>query len=418
MAVTFDHAVRACQWSDAVVIRTRVAVAAGHAATALSRRLHLGEGTVIGGRVTMAVQPDALAQSAHGRAIALVSGTNGKSTTTALLAAATSSLGSITNRGGANLPGGLVAVLSSAPPDAPAVLEVDEGWLEKVATAVRPRVVLALNLTRDQLDRVFEVRKLAATWKRAFTHAGHVVANADDPLVAWAARGAPNVTWVAAGQPWRADAVGCPECEGAIAFSGDEWACRTCDFRRPVPDVTLDHDDVVAGHLRLPLGLLLPGRCNRANAAMVLAAARILGVPPDAAVAAMRDVRAVDGRYATVAVGDQRARLLLAKNPAGWLEVLDLLDEQPAPVVVAINSQIADGRDVSWLWDVPFERLAGRPVVASGERWRDLSVRLRYAGVEHTTDAEPFDGVRNLETALVDVAANYTAFRRLRAGTQ
>jgi len=85
---------------------------------------------------------------------------------------------------------------------------------------------------------------------------------------------------------------------------------------------------------------------------------------------------------------------------------------------VAINSQIADGRDVSWLWDVPFERLAGRPVVASGERWRDLSVRLRYAGVEHTTAAEPFDGVRTLETALVDVAANYTAFRRLRAGTQ
>jgi UDP-N-acetylmuramyl tripeptide synthase len=400
-------------------LRTRFAVAAGKTATALSRRLGRGEGTVIGGRVTLAVQPSALATAAAGRSIALVSGTNGKSTTTALLAAATSTLQPVTNRGGANLPGGLVAVLAAAPAGRPAVLEVDEGWMQKVVDDVQPRVVVAMNLTRDQLDRVFEVRKLAATWRRAFARVEHVVANADDPLVAWAAMGAPSPTWVAAGQPWQADSVGCPECEGAITYDAEGWRC-TCGFARPRPDVVIDGDTIVMddGATRVPLSLALPGRCNRANAAMVLAAARILGVDPSVAIGAMRTVRDIDGRYAIIPIGGRRTRLLLAKNPAGWLEVLDLLDEEPRPVVVAINSRIADGRDVSWLWDVPFERLVGRPVIASGERWRDLSVRLRYAGVEHRTAADPVDGVALLGAETVDIAANYTAFRRLRPGAE
>src|SRR4029077_18341247 len=127
----------------------------------------------------------------------------------------------------------------------------------------------------------------------------------------------------------------------------------------------------------------LPGRANRANAAMALATAAVLGADRSVAGRALGSLDEVVGRYAVVDSGGVQARLLLAKNPAGWLEVFDFLRPPPLPVVVVINARIADGRDPSWLWDVPFERLAGRLVVASGERSRDLAVRLRYAGVEH-----------------------------------
>jgi UDP-N-acetylmuramyl tripeptide synthase len=125
----------------------------------------------------------------------------------------------------------------------------------------------------------------------------------------------------------------------------------------------------------------------------------------------MTATTAVDGRYRHAVVGHSDARLLLAKNPAGWVEVFDMLAPAPGPVVVVINARIADGRDPSWLWDVPFERLAGRPVAASGERSRDLAVRLRYAGVEHHRIPDPIAAVRELGPGPVDVAANYTALR-------
>ena len=144
---------------------------------------------------------------------------------------------------------------------------------------------------------------------------------------------------------------------------------------------------------RTDLRLSLPGRANQANAAMALTVAGLFGVEPATAALAMAGVGEVVGRYATVPVGTRNARLLLAKNPAGWLEVFDVLRPAPLPVVVVINARIADGRDPSWLWDVPFERLAGRLVVASGERARDLAVRLRYAGVEHQIEPDPVAAV-------------------------
>ena len=140
------------------------------------------------------------------------------------------------------------------------------------------------------------------------------------------------------------------------------------------------------------LALALPGRANRANAMMAWAAAVRLGAAPGPALTAMATTTEVVGRYRTVRVGDTDARLLLSKNPAGWLEVLDVLAPPPGPVVVAINARIADGRDPSWLWDVPFERLAGRSVVASGERSADLAVRLHYAGGRASADPRPGRG--------------------------
>jgi hypothetical protein len=139
------------------------------------------------------------------------------------------------------------------------------------------------------------------------------------------------------------------------------------------------------------------------------------GVGLDEGLAAMAATATVDGRYRQATVGTSVARLLLAKNPAGWIEVFDMLAPPPRPVVVVINARIADGRDPSWLWDVPFERLAGRPVAASGERSRDLAVRLAYAEVEHRRIPDPIEAIGALGPGPVDVAANYTALRELDA---
>jgi UDP-N-acetylmuramyl tripeptide synthase len=409
--------------------RTQLAARVGGAIGALSRRLGRGTGSVIGGKAMLAIDPNALGQLSRGYRIALVSGTNGKTTTTSLLTAALAAQGPVvSNALGANLPTGITATLAAAPPAAreaarQAVLEVDEAWLGRVATATDPEVVLLLNLSRDQLDRNNEVRRLAASWRSVLEERSaqrktlHVVANADDPLVAWAAAEAASVTWVGAGQRWTADAAGCPNCGGRIQFPaefGGAWVCSDCQLTRPPLDVWLDGDEVVfADGERIDVGLQLPGRCNQANAAMALSAATRFGVGRLDAVVAMRSTTEVAGRYRTVQVGDVAARMLLAKNPAGWLEVFDLLSPSPTPVVVAINAQIADGKDPSWLWDVPFERLRGRMVVATGERSADLAVRLHYADVDHRRQPDLVQAIADAGAPVVDVVANYTSFQAL-----
>ena len=375
---------------------------------------------MIGGRAILAVDPKALARLSSGRPIALVSGTNGKTTTTSLLRAALATRGPVvTNLLGANLPPGLAAALAAGERREPAALEVDEAWLGRVVAATRPTAVALLNLSRDQLDRNNEVRQLAATWRSTLASSpASVVANADDPLVAWAAESAGRVTWVGAGQPWTDDAAGCPNCGGRITFEGAShgWDCAGCGLARPPLDVWLEGDILVRRNgSRAPLRLRLPGRANRANAAMALTVAAQLGVDEAAALPAVRSVAEVVGRYAVMRAGETEARLLLAKNPAGWLEVFDFLRPPPLPVVVAINARIADGRDPSWLWDVPFERLRGRLVVATGERSRDLAVRLRYAEVEHAHEPDLVRALAVPNAPSVDVVANYTSFQQLRA---
>lgn len=425
---------------------------AGRGFGALSRATGRGLGSVVGGHAILAIDPLALERLSVDRQVALVSGTNGKTTTTKLLA---SGIGAsqqgpvVTNLLGANLPTGLAAALAVGAPGAPAVLEVDEAWLPMVAGRVAPAVLVLLNLSRDQLDRNNEVRQVAQRWRNACEQApprAVVVANADDPLVAWAAGAARQVTWVGAGLRWNNDATGCPQCGGQIAFVGaafdgtpvlvpcadaagaplagepeSGWECSSCGFSRPVPEIWLGENAgggcaVLASGARYPLGLHLPGRCNQANAVMALAAVLGLGGDIKAALPAMAAVREVAGRYATIEVGPVRARFLLAKNPAGWAEVFDMLSPAPTPVVVAINARTADGHDPSWLWDVPFELLRGRLVVATGERGLDLAVRLHYAEVEHTVEATVTEGLRAAGADRVDVVANYTAFHQALAG--
>ncbi len=189
-----------------------------------------------------------------------------------------------------------------------------------------------------------------------------------------------------------------------------------CGFRRPVPDAELRGEVLVTADGRhLPVRLVLPGRCNLANAAMAAVAAGLLGV--DEAGGARGDgARSPTSREGSPpwSTGAATVRLLLAKNPAGWAELLDLLEGGSDPVVIGINARVADGHDPSWLWDVAFERLAGRMVVATGERCRDLAVRLRHAGVAHVTVPDDLEALGAAGSSQVEYVGNYTAFQSLR----
>ncbi len=379
----------------------------------VSRLTGRGSGAVIGGRVALAVDKGALPKLTAGRSLYLVSGTNGKTTTTALLAAALSTSGPIVhNTTGANLKTGLVSALAKDLDSPVAVLEVDEAALVQVLAETTATVVVLLNLSRDQLDRYGEVRLAAAKWRTSIGARPeiHVVANCDDPLVVWAAQAAGTVTWVSTGQRWRIDATSCPNCGGRINWHDEVWSC-SCGLARPEPEIEGGGVAVEIGGRSFPVELQLPGRCNAANAAMAMAAARIAGVDPEDALAAMVGIANVAGRYREVNLGPASARLLLAKNPAGWNETLDFLAPAPAGVVVAVNAQGPDGYDTSWLWDVDFERLEGRPVIAAGERALDVAVRLRYAGVPHEVCPDPLLAARQLPPGKVELVANYTAFQ-------
>lgn len=374
----------------------------------LSRRLTRGAGTVMGGRVGLKIDPHLLTHLSAGRRVVLVTGTNGKTTTSAMLRVGWAS--SVTsNETGANMTEGLVAALAASPHDR-VVLETDEGWFAGVVAAAAPEVVVLLNLSRDQLDRANEVRRMAQRWRdclNADAFFGVVVANCSDPLVTYAAQTARYVRWVDVPLSWRGDAASCPHCTRAIVFEVGSWSCP-CGFSKPTDVTARLSSALVINDTSFNLDLALPGTFNDVNAAFALTALAELGVRLPEALVRIRSLTTVQGRYGRRRYGERTLRLLLAKNPAGTTALLESLDEA-ADVWVAINAQLADGRDPSWLYDVPFEQLRGRHVRCLGERRLDIATRLTYAGVSCEVVEDP--AVLRRGEGEVTLVANYTAFR-------
>lgn len=407
--------------------RGRAALAAGAAARWASRVTGRGAGAMIGGLVAMTLDRSILRQLGAGRRSIVVTGTNGKSTTTRMAAAALATMGPVEPRGGrhhtvatnaegANMDAGLVAALAASRDAGLAALEVDEMHVPHVCDAIDPAVIVLLNLSRDQLDRVGEINHIERTLRAGLARHPDavVVANCDDVLMTSAAYDCPNVVWVAAGGGWANDSVSCPRSGEVIVREHAHWFSTGSDFKRPSPQWWFDESNLYGPDgLSLPMRLSLPGTVNRGNAAQAVAAAVALGADPAAAVAAVSRVDEVAGRYRTVPIGDHTARILLAKNPAGWQEALSMVDTGADGVVIAVNGQVPDGEDLSWLWDVNFEHFASVPVVAAGERGTDLAVRLGYAGVPHTLEHDTIKAIGSCPKGHVEVVANYTAFLQL-----
>lgn len=401
----------------AINARGRVALGTGAAARWASRVTGRGAGAMIGGLVSLKLDPSVLRQLGSGRRTVIVTGTNGKSTTTRMTAAALATLGPVaTNAEGANMDAGLVAALAGARNAELAALEVDEMHVPHVADATDPAVIVLLNLSRDQLDRVGEINHIERTLRAGLArHPGAVVvANCDDVLMTSAAYDSPDVVWVAAGGSWANDSVSCPRSGEVIVREQSHWYSTGTDFKRPTPQWSYDDSHVYGPDgLSLPMTLSLPGAINRGNATQAVAAAVALGADPASAVAAVSLVDEVAGRYRTVRVGQHTVRILLAKNPAGWQEALSMVDKHGAGVVIAVNGQVPDGEDLSWLWDVRFEHFGDTAVVAAGERGTDLAVRLGYAGVGHTLVHDTLKAIASCPPGHVEVIANYTAFLQL-----
>jgi UDP-N-acetylmuramyl tripeptide synthase len=406
----------------------------------LSARLGRGRGTVIGGAIATRVDPQTLQRLAAGRTTAMVTATNGKSTTTTMLAAALRTLGPVAhNDGGSNMESGLIVALDGARRAPIATLEVDELYLGPLSSATRPRVLTLMNLARDYLERGVRYKRLIRHWRETFGRIDWpitIVANADDPLVVWSLRPALvggsgpdrdqgrapiSVVWVAGGHRWAGDGLVCRDDLVALQRSADgrDWWCDVCGQRRPAPAWTLD-DGVVRGpgaeegaDVRAAIGM--PGDVNETNALFALVTAVQLGVAPAVAAESFRAVVDVDGRYGRRTLEGREVRLLLSKNPASWQETVQVLEGSDDSMVFDITARgDLNARDTSFVWEAPIERLAGRRAIATGVRAHDIALRLEIAGLDVTAIPDPFDAIRACAAGNVTVATNYPAFLELR----
>ena len=404
-------------------IATRLALLAGRTAASLSRKLGKGRGAQIGGKLAYRIRPRTLQDLGAGRLTVLVSATNGKSTTAALLAAAVRTLGPTAfNATGANMEEGIVVALDENRTAPYAVLETDEAYLGVVVSATRPQVIVLMNLSRDFLERGVRAKKLAQHWRdtlRAIDWPCVVVADADDPLVAWSARDFVNVVWVAGEDTFVSDAMVCRDCLTKLqrADTGGDWRCPECGFHRPSPEWSLRDGVAVGPEDTVSLPSALPGHAACVNALFAVAASTAVGVTANDAANAIATVENVDGRYAPHMVGDHTVRVLLAKNPASWTESIETIREAAAQdphrsIVLGMAGRgDGGGQDTAMLWDAPFERLARLSVTTAGSRGDELALRLLAADVDARWAGDDVLGAIKAQPAgAVDLVANWPAF--------
>jgi lipid II isoglutaminyl synthase (glutamine-hydrolysing) len=444
-------------------------LALARAVGALSR-LRGGGATSAPGKALLRMQPDAIAQlgARLERGSVLISATNGKTTTAAMVASilAADGVALVHNRAGANMAGGIAATLLDAARPRRAVagelglFEVDELWLDRLVAQLHPRAILLGNLFRDQLDRYGELDTIAARWAATVREgpgrAARLVLNADDPVLADLGRDrdspsaggsssgyglgpsgpSPGVLYFGVeddslalpGMAHAADAKHCRNCGAPYVFDAvylghlGHYHCPACGRSRPsrselsvlATDIRLEGVRAARFTLHTRTGtaeiaLGLPGLYNVYNALAAAALASALEVPLQRIVAGLEGTRAAFGRAESVALADRELRILLVKNPVGANEVLRTLALEPGEhdLLGVLNDNIADGRDVSWIWDADFELLAGRirRATCAGTRAAELAVRLKYAGVEPAR----IDVQRDLAAALAAAVADRPA---------
>mgnify|MGYP006266875907 FL=1 len=379
---------------------------------ALSRILRQGNGVMVAGRFILKFAPNAVEKLAENKRVVLISGTNGKSTTAKLIAEALGTKYSIAhNKTGANLFAGVAQALGANPNAEVAVLEVDELVLPWAIEKTRPELIVLLNLGRDQLDRLSEVRIVSSKWRNALTAKDKVLASTDDPFVVHAASAAGKKIWFSAQDKGHIDAATCPSCGALLNWQDDgaNYSC-SCGFKKPDANWNLI-GEVLNGQFKVNSSI--PGRAAMQNAARAFIVANEFGIDLESANQAIGSVKDVDGRFAKKRIGQTEFRLLLSKNPASWRETLETSAKGPKDVLLVINANTQDGKDTSWLWDVDFKPLKGRNVIVSGDRRIDVSARLTVDGISHKVVASEVEAAANFGAVEADLIASYTAFHRL-----
>ena len=393
--------------------------------------------TSLPGLVALRIRPGVAGVLARqlGQGVVLVAGTNGKTTTAGLLAAAlrADDRRVLHNRAGSNMLRGVASTLIAEADwrgrvherrDLTGLFETDEAALPAIVAQTRPRLVVLTNLFRDQLDRYGELQGIADLWRPYLAGMGSgstLVLNADDPLVASLGEGAPGEVLYFGVERWpddgqeaaavlpvsSADSLFCPRCDAPLRFSQlayahlGHYACTRCAYARPSPRVagrvlrTGASGSVLAVSIgaglaepfaeTVEIALALPGRYNVYNALAALAAATATGVAPRIAAAALAGVEGAFGRAETIAVDGRSVGIFLIKNPTGADAVLEVLAEgdTAAGLLALLSDNAADGHDISWIWDADFERLDDwrGPIFCGGSRAEDMALRLKYAGL-------------------------------------
>src|SRR3990172_1551886 len=427
--------------------RTIAAVGSARAAAAASRALGRGGGTAVSGLVGLRLQPTLIRDLSSGLAqgAIVITGTNGKTTTAHMVAemARAAGLHPLANTSGSNLMRGIASPLTRAaggggrlPHDDRriGVFEVDEATLPAAVAALDPRVIAFTNLFRDQLDRYGEVETVATLWRDALARrpdGATLVLNADDPTVASLGEGSSKVVYFGINDPaldrgcreHAADAISCAcgaAYEYGVSYYGHlgHWRCPGCGRARPPAEVAAEAVGLADGRrLRFRIGppgagaeveIGLGGLYNVYNALAALASAKALGLADEAALRALPAFAAAFGRQERFAVDGRQVDVFLAKNPAGLNQVLSTLalDGSRRSVLLILNDLIADGRDISWIWDADFEPAAGRfdSVLVAGRRAEEMALRLKYAEWdEGRLRVEP-DLARALDLALAATA--------------
>ena len=429
---------------------------------AASRRSGRGGGTTLPGRVLLRLEPEAIARLGAGLpgGATIVSATNGKTTTAGIIAAILAAEGRppVHNRAGSNMTWGVATALLEQRGEE-GLFEVDEAWLPRVAQQLDPRLIVLGNLFRDQLDRYGEMEALAEEWAKAVAAAPAgtgLALNADDPLIADLGRdpdterprdgvlyfGIEDHSQALPELQHAFDAKHCRRCGHPyayeVAFVGHlgHYSCPNCGAQRPRPDVAATRIELhgmegSSATVRVPGGeieveLPLPGLYNVYNALAAIAAALVLEIDAERVAAALRGMRAAFGRVETIPIAEKQVSILLIKNPAGANEVLRTLALEaagdPIDLWIALNDRIADGRDVSWVWDADFELLADsvRRVTCAGTRAPEMALRLKYAGWPEDRIAVEPDIAASLDAAVAAspgrlfALPTYTALLELR----
>ena len=367
-------------------IRLTLSIAIARLAGALSKTILRRSGETLPGKVLLTLCPNAITQLAADKTVLLVSGTNGKTSTTKALVKIVSQLGAVTtSASGSNLARGAATALMNKAPFA--VLEMDELHLQQVMRESHPDVVLLLNLTRDQLHRMHEVKKVADRWHASCTASPVTtfVIDVDDPFLNYATKDCPKVIRVSFGGRKHPDAAVCPSCGIYLLWNGGIYTCQ-CGLTNKRTDQTLPN-----------------GSAAYRNEALANIAGQVIGAP------ALDVDDAELERTVTKEFNGVTTKIRLTKNPASWTEALTAVTNPN--VILILNARQVDGIDTSWLWDISFAILKGRKVVVTGERAMDLVYRLHVEGIEVKQAPDFASAIKQFEKGSeVQVLAAYTAF--------